>query len=617
MYQKIFSLAVLLYTTNILFAQYPAHKLPAYRTQKEKQLMQEQKQKMASESFGKTGWAMPLNIRYPGEFEESQAVCISWSYDYDTTGKIIGVDTYSEYGFISAQLAKYISDELPVWIRIPNASDSIVIHSYMKRLNWPLTKNYKFIVASGDDWWIRDFGPIGIYYGNQDSLALIDMKYYEGREEDNIYPKTIGLMMNVPNYETKFNAEGGNLMTDGFGKIFFSDVVTQSNFEILNWSKMRTFDTIRNIFGVKNIYNLKALLCDGGTGHIDLYTKLLDEQTLAVMQYPSLITAPDKQIIEDNYQLFTTLLSTYNRPFRIYRFPMPTGDNGTYDKLKCDDINEDARTFMNSVTLNRTILYPSYSNEESGNAKQTSEATALYQKLMPGYKVIPIDARPASIGGGSIHCITMQIPADNPVLFWHPSIDGFGSIASSYNIEAKITNRSGIATSVCKWRKRGASVWNSLPLTADTGSYFKATLIPGILTQQDMIEYYLEATTNNGKTAVKPITAPDGYYTLRFTEIPTGVNDWIEVTAKNYLYAAFPNPATQILHIPYQLTQNADTRIRIVDLAGKTIVETFLKNQPIGLHSLPIDASRFANGLYFYSLYANDKLIDTRKFIIQ
>jgi agmatine/peptidylarginine deiminase len=128
--------------------------------------------------FGKTGFQMPSNVRYPGEFEESQAVLISWAPDWDSQGNVIGVDTYSVYGWISAQCSKYISDELPVWIRVPFAKDTVSIKSWMSKLGWPLVNNFRFYVFAEDDWWARDFGPNGIYYGSKDSVGFIDLKYY-------------------------------------------------------------------------------------------------------------------------------------------------------------------------------------------------------------------------------------------------------------------------------------------------------------------------------------------------------------------------------------------------------------------------------------------------------
>lgn len=603
------------FSATLALAQYPAHKLPAYRTRAELQLKAEQAKHIKPSPFGKTGITFPGNVRYPGEFEESQAVCISWSYDYDNFGNIIGVDTFSEFGFVSAQLAKYISDELPVWIRVPAAADTVKVLAKMQSLGWPLTHNYTFLIAAGDDWWIRDYGPNGVYIGDKDSVAIVDMKYYEGRNLDNVYPKTIADFMGVPFYESTLNGEGGNLMSDGFGKVFFSDVMDEANEAILGWDSIQTIDTLANIFGATEPINLKTLRCDGGTGHIDLYVKLANEQTLLVMEYPAVVTAADKNIIEDNYQYLTTLRNTYNRPFRIVRFPMPTGDNGTYNRKTCSQINADARTYINGITLNKTYLYPSYSNEVDGNKTQTDEATALFQKHLPGYKVIPIDARAVSPGGGSIHCITMQIPADNPVLIWHPSIDGYNQLTNPLPIHAKITNRSGIASAVCKWKKRTSTTWNTLTLTAGANDMFDGTIAPGPLTANDTIDYYIEALTNNGKTAVKPITAPDGYYTIFYKPYATGVSD--EVVAKNHVFGAYPNPAATEVYLPFQLIDDATVVVKITDITGKETDTKQLGKLNAGLHKQPIQVNDYPNGLYFYTVYQNGTAIGTRKLIIK
>jgi hypothetical protein len=142
--------AIIVACSSMALAQYPAHKLPAYRTQKEIQLATERSKIISpAGSFGKGGFTMPGKIRYPGEFEESQAVAISWSTNYDNFGNPTDVDTVSEFGFVSAQLAKYISDELPVWIRIPTAADSTTIKTFMSNLGWPLTQNYHFFITAG------------------------------------------------------------------------------------------------------------------------------------------------------------------------------------------------------------------------------------------------------------------------------------------------------------------------------------------------------------------------------------------------------------------------------------------------------------------------------------
>ena len=108
------------------FAQQKRSKhLPAARTKAEYQLMIDHAKK--EPVFLGKGPILPSNMRMPGEFEESKAVCISWAYDYDEFYNILGVDTYTTYGWISAQLAHYISEECEVWIRTWEQSDSIKI----------------------------------------------------------------------------------------------------------------------------------------------------------------------------------------------------------------------------------------------------------------------------------------------------------------------------------------------------------------------------------------------------------------------------------------------------------------------------------------------------------
>jgi agmatine/peptidylarginine deiminase len=591
-----------------------AFKLPAARTQKEIQLA---KSVAAGKQLEKKAESFPSNIRYPGEFEESQSVFISWSYDYDMNGNVTGADVTSEYALVSARLADAIQKVVPVIIRVEKGSDTTAIKTYMINRNTPLT-NYSFIISPGDDWWTRDFGPNGVYVGNQDSLAFIDLKYYPGRDKDDVAPIALSNKLNIPNYITRLNAEGGNLMADGFGRTFYSDVVSDVNTDpdIVSpvFTKQEINDKMTIMFGSKQNIELPTLNCDGGTGHIDLYLKMIDEQTLIIAKYPDEITASDKQIIENNTQLLASINSTYNRPFRIYRIPHPTDDNGNHSRRSCIQLNADARTFVNGLTINNTYIMPSYSDEFSGNKTQTTQVVNLFKRIMPGYKVVDIDSRLLSELGGELHCITMQIPAENPVLFWHPSVDGYyPSIQNSFHIVAKITNKSGVANAVCKWRLKGASTFNTVNLT-DSSGYFIGDIVANGLTATDEIEYYLSATTNNGKTAVKPITAPEGFYSIFFTE-RTALAEF-EIKPKNYLFNAYPNPASTQIKIPFYAMQGKTATINVTDIGGKTVKQITPSSLQNGLNEAIIDLHDLNNGIYFYTYTLDGNIIATRKFIV-
>ena len=589
-------------------------KLPAARTQQEIRVGRDL---AANKQLDKKAESFPSNIRYPGEFEESQSVFISWSYDYDMNGNVTGADVTSEYALVSARLTDAIQKVVPVIIRAEKASDTIAIKTYMAARSTPLT-NYSFIISPGDDWWTRDFGPNGVYVGNQDTLAFIDLKYYPGRDKDDVAPIALGNMLNIPNYVTRLNAEGGNLMADGFGRTFYSDVVTSVNTDptLVSpvFTKQEVKDKMTIMFGSNQNIELPTLNCDGGTGHIDLYLKMIDEQTLIISKYPDEITAVDKQIIENNTQLLASINSTYNRPFRVYRIPHPTDDNGNHSRKTCTQINADARTFVNGLTINNTYIMPSYSDEFDGNKVQTEQAVNLFKRIMPGYKVVDIDSRLLSELGGELHCITMQIPAENPVLFWHPSVDGYyPNITNSFHIMAKITNKSGVASAVCNWRLKGAATFNTINLT-DSSGYFIGDIVANGITSTDEIEYYLSATTNNGKTAVKPITAPEGFYSIFFTK-RTALAEF-EVTTKNYLFNAHPNPASTQIKIPFYAKQGKTANIKITDVTGKIVKEIAPINLQNGLNEVIVDVHDLNNGIYFYTYTLDGNIIATRKLLV-
>lgn len=591
-------------------------KLPAWRTPAEQDLAAQRAKAGAVISFGKTG-SLPAGIRFPGEFEECQAVLMAWSLEYDAAGNVTGVDTAGAYAEVSARLAAEIQKVVPVIIRVPFHSDTNVVRSFMAGRGTPLL-NAVFCVQPGDEWWMRDYGPLGVYYGAGDSLAFIDLNYYEGRDADDLFAAAWAGQAGKPVFRSSLYAEGGNLVSDGLGSLFFSNVITAVNGSALYrspvWTSAQTLDTLAALLGGNRLFNLSRLNCDGGTGHIDLYLKMIDEQTLVVSKYPDEVTARDKQIIEDNLLYIASHNSTYNRPYRVYRIPHPTDDHGAHSRQTCGQLSADARTFVNGLTINDTYIMPSYSDGMGGNTAQTEEVKALFRSLMPGYRVVDIDARSLSPLGGEIHCLTMQVPAENPVLFWHPSVDGFyPEVQTRFHIVARITNRSGIASARCMWRLKGEASFRGFDL-ADSSGYLTGDIDTGPLTGTDEIEYYLTATTNNGKTASKPMNAASGgFYNIRF-RFRSGI-DACRVQPKDHLFSVFPNPASDHMLLSFYATGEKKAAITITDMAGKK-VKSFSTMAHPGLNELNINLDELNNGIYFYTYTTDGNVIATRRFMI-
>jgi hypothetical protein len=74
----------------------------------------------------------------------------------------------------------------------------------------------------------------------------------------------------------------------------------------------------------------------------------------------------------------------------------------------------------------------------------------------------------------------------------------------------------------------------------------------------------------------------------------------------------YPNPATNLAHLSYQISSN-NGKVVVYDVLGQQIFTDKL-NSTIGL--LTLDLSSVNEGIYFYSLYDGNNLIETKKFIV-
>jgi agmatine deiminase len=456
----------------------------------------------------------PEDLVVPGEFEESQSVLLRWTGNNSSNG----------FKKLYAELIDAIQQEVPVWIMISNGSDSTGVISNLATYGVTLT-NHEFLIVPTNSIWTRDYGPWGFYYTGQDSLSMVDMQYYSSRPLDNAVPAFIADYMGLDHYTSEIRHEGGNLMVDGFGHAFHTTSLFQNNAAFLGWTTETTRTEHENIFRTTTATEPTRLECDGGTGHIDMWAKLIDEETMFVSEYPEVVTAQDKTIIQNNVGIFEGETSVYGSPFNIIRLPMPLADNGSF-YTSCNQIDNDARGFVNGLFVNKTLIVPIYTNENSPAANQAYDAEALdmIRETLPGYTVVGIDSRALTPLGGAIHCITMQIPADNPIRFFHPKVAGLQSARPNYHILAEITNRSGIADASCFWKIKGETNWNEIGLADSAGFYVGNISNPGF-TIADTIVYYLDATANNGKNATKPIVAPDGFYSFFFDQNFVGGGD--------------------------------------------------------------------------------------------
>ncbi len=99
--------------------------------------------------------------------------------------------------------------------------------------------------------------------------------------------------------------------------------------------------------------------------------------------------------------------------------------------------------------------------------------------------------------------------------------------------------------------------------------------------------------------------------------IPIGINTIsIEVPESFSLGQNYPNPFNPSTTIRFQLSKASPVSIKIFDITGREI-ERIVKGEMVqaGTHEVKFDASKYASGVYFYSLEA-DNFKETKKMML-
>lgn len=306
------------------------------------------------------------DFRVPAEYEPTQAVLLTWA------------GYTSALGEIAAHVA---SSAAEVWVvGGPNSINGVPASLY-RRLGF----SYNTV-------WTRDYGPIGINEGSQE-LGIIDTTYrhYASRQADDAIPCQLAGTANAECYTTALILDGGNFMSDGTGNVFMTRRTYEWN---TSMSEQQVDQNLRDYFGASTIhvfdYATSGSKPADGTGHIDMFVKLLDECKVLIAETDQ---APYKEPLQAAADYFSGLeCGSDGETYQVFRIPGWASDETWY-------------TYTNSLIVNDTVIVPSYSGADNEGARE------IYQGALPGYTVALVNTDASITSGGSVHCVTKEIPA--------------------------------------------------------------------------------------------------------------------------------------------------------------------------------------------------------------
>ncbi|PIP54929.1 MAG: hypothetical protein COX07_02690 [Bacteroidetes bacterium CG23_combo_of_CG06-09_8_20_14_all_32_9] len=528
-------------------------------------------------------------IRNTAEWEEMQAVLVSWKSGYET--------------FLS-EIVRYAREEAKVYIY---CSDSTTVKNYLTSHSIS-TQNTAYIQTPMNSVWIRDYGPNNIYTNDVDSLYLVDWVYNRPRPLDDASPALFATRIGVPLYEctqppTDLVATGGNFMSDGFHTAFSSHLILDENASVTAYNQTpKTEADINNIvndyLGITRYIKMENLPYDG-IHHIDMHIKLLNEETLLVGQYPTGIS--DGPQIETNLNyILNNFNSVFGTPYKIVRIPMPPNQSSPL----WPSGGGDYLTYTNSLIINKTVLVPTYYQQYD------TTALRIYREAMPGYKVIGINSNSIIYQSGAIHCTTHEIGVFNPLLISHQGLPNTDNIWTNYQVNATIMHVSGISSALIYYRTDTLLPYLSASMIlTDVINNTWTGEIP-VQTSGTTVYYYIWAQATSGKTQVRPMPAPLGYWKFLVYN-PNQVQELNTQNFSMYYYPQGNNNINIIIHSGYDLTAN----ISLVNILGQKVLDIYNGKWTQGTQEFSFSRNGLSSGMYLIKTETNRGTLVSKIFL--
>ncbi|MBL0104625.1 MAG: T9SS type A sorting domain-containing protein [Bacteroidetes bacterium] len=125
------------------------------------------------------------------------------------------------------------------------------------------------------------------------------------------------------------------------------------------------------------------------------------------------------------------------------------------------------------------------------------------------------------------------------------------------------------------------------------------------------VYYYVEGNAVSGKTQVRPIAAPAGYW--KFNVL---LNTSITTLAENHasITAVYPNPSRGITCIETTLPNEAKVRVSVKNILGEVVEEIF-NGVASGDKKFFANTSDYPDGVYFVQVVYGEQVVN-RKFVV-
>ncbi|MDR2579775.1 MAG: agmatine deiminase family protein [Fibromonadaceae bacterium] len=234
-----------------------------------------------------------------------------------------------------------------------------------------------------NDIWIRDYGPFFVQRNGE--LEAVSYEFNAWSEKfppwdlDNAVPEKIAKLMNIPLKKYSWILEGGAMEFNGDGLCLTTAPCLFGEKRNSEKQKTELLNDLQKSLGIKSLKILpKGLDGDHTDGHIDNLARFVAKNRVV-------IAAGFEQSKEE---IEIWLAEHY--------------ENSKVDVLSLPPIV--ASSYMNFIFVNGGLIVPTY------NCQNDFAALEYFKKVFPNREVLGMDCSVPIEEGGSLHCLSKQMP---------------------------------------------------------------------------------------------------------------------------------------------------------------------------------------------------------------
>ncbi|HET8898526.1 MAG TPA: agmatine deiminase family protein [Rhodanobacteraceae bacterium] len=338
------------------------------------------------------------DLRWPAEWAPQAAVLIAWPHaGTDWAERLAAVET------TYVALATAVTRFQPLIVIVANAALRQHVEALLQ--GKADARRIRYVELPYDDTWLRDSGPITLLPdGGSGAPRLLDFRFtgwggkFEAGQDDALVDGLVhaGLFGDAAHQRIDWALEGGAIESDGQGSVLTTWKCLRQRHPEQSRDAMSAI--LRDSLMADRILWLDHGYLEGDDtdAHIDTLARFAPADAIVFQACADGTDKHHDELTRMGAEL-AALRTPQGQPYTLH--PLP------WAQPILDDGRRLAASYANYLIINGAVLVPAYGD------RADHEAARIIAATHPGREVVQIPCRPLIWQNGSLHCITMQLPA--------------------------------------------------------------------------------------------------------------------------------------------------------------------------------------------------------------